>query len=401
MKWFYNLKISTKILTGFILAAFIAGVVGFIGVINISNLQFQLSHAQQSADNYNAAANMAITNMIIIILVGIVTVIALGIFISKIISNPINKVVEIVHRIAEGGINIDNKVLTEDEIGDLMTHLTSVTSIIKDLVFEINMITKAGVEGKLHIRGNVQNFKGIYKEIVQGINNTLDTVIAPLDEAKEVLGKMSVNDLTLTMTGQYNGMLKELADSINMVNTRLLSIQDAMVRVGKGDTSRLEELKKIEKRSENDEIMPSMINMLEEIRRLINEVGVVANASINGHLSVRGNSNKFRGGYKEIIEGFNKTIDAVVKPISEASTVLKEMAEGNLTVSMEGEYKGEYARMKEDINSTLKSFNEVLNDINNAAQQVASGASEVSHSSQALSRGSTEQASSIEDLLPL
>lgn len=398
MKWFYNLRISTKILSGFILAAFTAGVVGLIGVINISSLQLQLSQAQKSMDNYTAAANMSTTIIIITIIINMVATTALGIFIAKLISNPIKRMVKMAGRIVEGDVNINDETPTQDEIGDLIKYFNTITVIIKDLIFEVNMITKAGVEGNIHIRGDAQKFKGSYKEIVQGINNTLDIAITPLNEAKEVLGKMSLNDLTLTMTGQYNGMLKELSDSINMVNTRLLSIQDAMVRVGKGDTTRLEELKKIGKRSETDQIVPSMVNMLEEIKGLINEVGHVTNASMNGDLSVRGDSNKFLGGYREIIEGFNKTIDAVVKPISESSTVLRKMAESNLTVSMNGDYKGEYARMKKDVNSTLKVFNEVLNDINNSAQQVASGASQVSHSSQELSQGSTEQASSIEEL---
>jgi len=38
MTWFYNLKISNKLLLGFVLMAFIAGVIGFIGVINIRKL---------------------------------------------------------------------------------------------------------------------------------------------------------------------------------------------------------------------------------------------------------------------------------------------------------------------------------------------------------------------------
>ncbi|MDD4588150.1 MAG: methyl-accepting chemotaxis protein, partial [Heliobacteriaceae bacterium] len=38
MKWFYNQKIGTKLLAGFIIVALIAGVVGYVGIININEI---------------------------------------------------------------------------------------------------------------------------------------------------------------------------------------------------------------------------------------------------------------------------------------------------------------------------------------------------------------------------
>jgi methyl-accepting chemotaxis protein len=50
------------------------------------------------------------------------------------------------------------------------------------------MLAKAGVEGRLTTRGNAGNFKGGYKEIVQGVNETLDAVIKPTQEGVTRLG---------------------------------------------------------------------------------------------------------------------------------------------------------------------------------------------------------------------
>ncbi len=38
MSWFYNLKIATKLITGFIVVALIAGAVGFTGISNINKI---------------------------------------------------------------------------------------------------------------------------------------------------------------------------------------------------------------------------------------------------------------------------------------------------------------------------------------------------------------------------
>ncbi|MEN6316773.1 MAG: methyl-accepting chemotaxis protein, partial [Clostridiaceae bacterium] len=206
------------------------------------------------------------------------------------------------------------------------------------------------------------------------------------------------NDYTKKMSGQYKGEFKEFTDTINVVIARLISVQDALERLGKGDLSRLEEFEKAGKRSENDRLIPAMVSGLKAVDGIIKEIGALTNATLNGNLSLRGNEDKFEGGYREIIQGFNDTIDAVVKPINEASDVLQEMSNANLTVTMKGEYKGEYAKIKEAINHTSDAFNQMLNEINSAAQQVASGSKQISDSSVALSQGATEQASSIEEL---
>ena len=38
MQWFYNLKIGTKLLAGFIVVALIAGIIGFVGISNLRNI---------------------------------------------------------------------------------------------------------------------------------------------------------------------------------------------------------------------------------------------------------------------------------------------------------------------------------------------------------------------------
>ena len=38
MKWYYNMKISAKLLLGFVMVAVIAGIVGVVGIINIKTV---------------------------------------------------------------------------------------------------------------------------------------------------------------------------------------------------------------------------------------------------------------------------------------------------------------------------------------------------------------------------
>jgi methyl-accepting chemotaxis protein len=308
--------------------------------------------------------------------------------------------------LAKGDMNLNLEVREADEFTQethdifvkINKNLEKAGNAVGEVIKDTLMLSAAALEGKLATRADATRHQGDFRKIVEGVNNTLNVVIEPLDEAQRVMKTMSLNDFTLEMTGQYQGVLKEFAESINSVRERLVSVQDAVVRASKGDTGRLEEFLSLGKRSENDKLMPALIELMQTMQDLIEEAARLANAAIDGDLSIRGDAGKFEGGYTEIIKGMNRTMDAFAEPIEEAAAVLLEMEKGNLTVSMDGDYKGEYARIKEAINVTLNTFNDVLNEINSSAQQVATGARQISDSAQSLSQGSTEQASSVEEL---
>jgi Methyl-accepting chemotaxis protein len=320
--------------------------------------------------------------------------------------NEVERLADNLNLLAQGNLDMNLAVGEADQYTaearenfvKINSNLAKVKSALNLMISDADILAAAAVDGRLSTRADVSKHQGDYRKVVNSVNDTLDAIEAPLTEAKQILEKIAYNDYTMKMNGQYQGMFREFTDAINHVHTRLLSVQDAFERVGKGDSSRLEEFEKMGKRSENDRIIPACTAAMRAIRELVDEAGMLADAAVNGNLDVRGDAGRFQGGYKEIIDGINKTIDAIAQPIHESLNVMEEMAKGNLTMEMDGDYKGDYGKIKDALNLTVKSFNDVLNDINYAASQVASGARQVSDSAQALSQGSTEQASSIEEL---
>ena len=157
----------------------------------------------------------------------------------------------------------------------------------------------------------------------------------------------------------------------------------------------------------------------------------------------RGDLSRFSGEYAQIIAGFNNALDALTAPMQEASKVLNELSQGNLSAAMIGTYKGKNGQIKNNMNKTIEflkcyvseisktlaaisqgildqeitteylgdfieikkslngiaeSLSETMKDIDTAAEQVDSGARQISKGSQALAQGTTEQASSIQEL---
>ncbi len=102
--------------------------------------------------------------------------------------------------------------------------------------------------------------------------------------------------------------------------------------------------------------------------------------------------------FSEIATNLFNGLNEIKDYITEISSVLGEMSQGNLDVGIESEYKGDFAELKKSINSIVYSLNEIMGEINAAADQVAAGTVQLSEGSQAISRGATEQASAIEEL---
>ena len=109
--------------------------------------------------------------------------------------------------------------------------------------------------------------------------------------------------------------------------------------VSYGDTSKLEELKKMGKLCENDKIIPAAIDMMEAIQALIKETERLANSAAEGDLNAWSDTGSFKGEYVNIINGINDIINSVAKPLQEIKEVMMQMSQGRLDVTVIGSYK--------------------------------------------------------------
>lgn len=389
------------------------------------------------------------------------------------------------NQIAAGDLSAEIKPQgTRDEITPA---LKQTIETIRHLISESKRLSAAAVAGHLSTRGNATHFQGGFREIVQGVNDTLDAVINPLnvaadyikrigngeippkitntyygdfntlknnvnacidglgalEEGNQVLALMSVNDFSTPIKGNYCGIYAEISHSINKINSKLVHIMDIVNNIANGDMSDLEDLSNTGKRSAKDQLIPSLTWMIKNIVMLVEETESMSQIAVEGDLTHRGDVSRFPGEYAKVVEGFNQTLDAVIDPIQAASATLKELSQGNLNITMSGDFKGQHGQIKNDMNATiafLKRYvdeitdtlerigegdlgreitthylgdfiaikyainsitthlSNVMGEINEAAGQVDAGARQITDGGQHLSHGTAEQASSIEEL---
>ena len=62
--------------------------------------------------------------------------------------------------------------------------------------------------------------QGDFRKIVQGVNDTLDAVIGPLNVAAEYVDRISKGDIPAKITDNYNGDFNEIKNNLNTVHRR-------------------------------------------------------------------------------------------------------------------------------------------------------------------------------------
>jgi methyl-accepting chemotaxis protein len=123
--------------------------------------------------------------------------------------------------------------------------IEQVRANLKALISDFDHLAKAAVEGHLSTRGDVAKHQGDFRKIVQGVNDTLNAVVEPLNEIGQVLDGLAAGDLTRTVNKDYAGDFQKLKNS---VNTMAIQVRQAMQQIGRSTSalvSSAEELNKV------------------------------------------------------------------------------------------------------------------------------------------------------------
>ncbi len=120
-------------------------------------------------------------------------------------------------------------------------------------------------------------------------------------------------------------------------------------------------------------------------------------AATEGNLAQRVNTAEYAGFMRQLGEGVNQLMDAVVTPTRECIRVMSALAQGDLNQSMEGSFDGEFATLQESINSTFANLTQIVGGIRETAGIITSASGEISQGNQNLSQRTEEQASSLEE----
>jgi methyl-accepting chemotaxis protein len=137
--------------------------------------------------------------------------------------------------------------------------------------------------------------------------------------------------------------------------------------------------------------------MSDKLKLVVEGQRRVIAAANQGQFSERIDLNGLAGFQKDLGSGLNELVTTTGASIGDVVEVMKALSAGDLTQSINGEYFGAFAQIKEHVNETIAKLAEVVGEVNGGASGLAAAAEQVSSTSQSLSQASTEQAASIEE----
>ncbi len=99
-----------------------------------------------------------------------------------------------------------------------------------------------------------------------------------------------------------------------------------------------------------------------------------------------------------LVESIHETKRELKKYIHEIDTILSQMAQGNMDLTIGNDYRGEFLPIQQAMHQIVDSLNSTLSQINVTSEQVSGEADRMSSGAQSLSSGTVEQAAAVEEL---
>ncbi len=91
-----------------------------------------------------------------------------------------------------------------------------VRSNLQRLCAELGHLIEASRQGRLETRGDATRFHGDWQGMIQGLNELLEGVVAPLRDVTAVMGRLAQGELQARMTGRYDGDFGRLGASVDL-----------------------------------------------------------------------------------------------------------------------------------------------------------------------------------------
>ena len=231
---------------------------------------------------------------------------------------PLNVSAEYVDRISKGDIPPKITDSYNGDFNEIKNNLNNCIDAIGRLVADGVALTQSMLEGKLAARADATKHAGDFKKVIEGFNLTLDNVIKPLNVSAEYVDRISKGDIPPKITDSYNGDFNEIKNNLN--------------------------------------------NCIDAIGRLVADGVALTQSMLEGKLAARADATKHAGDFKKVIEGFNLTLDNVIKPLNVSAEYVDRISKGDIPPKITDSYNGDFNEIKNNLNNCIDAIGRLVAD---------------------------------------
>lgn len=235
---------------------------------------------------------------------------------------PIKKLSEGLGHIAKGDLSVSVVTDEEDEVGQLSRDIAVVVEQFIALTCDISALSWELISnGNTDYQIDVSRYNGNYCGVVDGINEMAAASSSELREIMAAFAELAEGNFNAELR-YFPGKKSDANESFDLVKEHLKLIYF-------------------------------------EIHRIVKDAA-------DGNLALEVDTSSYSGGWDSLRKELNNLLDAILRPIREASSVLHEIAAGNFEAAVEGNYRGEFAVIKESVNAMAVSMKEYTEESKNS-----------------------------------
>jgi methyl-accepting chemotaxis protein len=127
------------------------------------------------------------------------------------------------------------------------------------------------------------------------------------------------------------------------------------------------------------------------------EILMLSRGAAAGEFHLRGDATRFEFAFREMVEALNQLMANADEGLSQTCRVLSAVADGDLTLTLDGKASGRFAELQHSTNTTVMQLRGMVQEIQQAVLAINTAAGEIASGNQDLSARTEQQAASLEE----
>ncbi len=434
MKWFYNLKIGTKLLIGFILVAVIATVIGIQGITNLKKIDDSYSMAYENMTSpLGILAELSEKFQMIRVNIREAIMQQDPAKIEKAISdlNEHNKIVdanlqeyEKTIQTEDGRKNYDQFVQARKSYMEAIEPIYNLALVNQDaqamaILYSArtskaaeeaaNLSTQLVERKREQAKQNSDDNTALTNASVRtmviilifgivlavGLGIFIARIISkPINKLTQAADGLALGDVDVVIEADTKDEIGMLAQSFKQMVGNIRESARAAEKVAQGDLA-----VEVKVKSDKDILGQNLNQMVQIVRSLLKETNDLVAATREGKLDTRGNAAIFRGGWGELVGGVNNLIDAFVGPINVTAEYVDRISKGDIPPKITDTYYGDFNEIKNNLNNCIDIMNGLLKETNGLIKATQEGKLDTRGNAAAFAGGWGELVGGINNLI--
>ncbi|MGH8052391.1 MAG: methyl-accepting chemotaxis protein [Stenotrophomonas sp.] len=265
---------------------------------------------------------------------------------------PLEEAVRVADDVSAGKLDRRIDTSRRDEIGKLLSSMQRMQTQLQSVISAQNEMAQQHDAGSLSYRMDERAFPGEYGQMVRATNGLVAANVGTIKDTLDILKRYSIGDMSVDID-RLPGEKAAITETVDSIKANLSAINT-------------------------------------EIKRL-------ASAAAAGDFTQRGDLDRYQYDFRDMVDGLNHLMETADGNLAKVSQVLQALAQGDLTVRMDGQFNGVFALMRDDANATVDQLASIVGRIQNAASSINLAATEIATGNNDLSRRTEQQAANLEE----